>query len=123
MIVGLGIDVCSVERVRRSLRRFGPRFMRRILTAEEFAYCVAWRDPAEPFAARFAAKEAALKALGVPRGLKWQQMQVLRSERGAPSLHLSGAAAEAAEAMGVHRALLSLTHDAGVAAAVVVLEG
>ncbi len=121
MIVGLGIDVCSVARVRRSLRRFGPRFMRRVLTEAEFAYCAAHRDPAEPFAARFAAKEATLKALGVPSGLRWQQMEVVRSERGAPSLHLHEAAAEAAEALGARSAHLSLTHDAGVAAAVVVL--
>ncbi len=122
MIVGVGLDVCSVPRVRRSLRRFGPRFLRRVLTEAEEAYCLSHRDPAEPFAARFAAKEALLKAMGVPRGLRWQQMEVVRDARGAPSLRLTGAAAEAAERLGVRRSWLSITHDHGLAAAVVVLE-
>ncbi len=122
MIVGVGLDVCSVPRVRRSLRRFGPRFLRRVLTEAEEAYCLAHRDPAEPFAARFAAKEALLKAMGVPPGLRWQQMEVVRDGRGAPSLRLTGGAAAAAERLGVRRSWLSITHDHGLAAAVVVLE-
>jgi holo-[acyl-carrier protein] synthase len=125
VIVGLGMDVVEIARIRRVLE--GPparaeRFLARCFTARERAFCDAARDRAARYAARFAAKEAASKALGAPRGVGWHDVEVVRGE-GAPSLVLSGAAGRAAREAGVARALLTLTHDAGVAAATVVLEG
>ncbi|HEX9307048.1 MAG TPA: holo-ACP synthase [Anaeromyxobacter sp.] len=125
MIVGLGIDVVEIARIRRILD--GPpalaeRFLARCFTAAEQSYCDAVVDRATRYAARFAAKEAASKALGAPPGIGWHDVEVLRGE-GAPSVALRGAAAGAQARLGATRALLSLTHDAGIAAAVVVLEG
>jgi holo-[acyl-carrier protein] synthase len=122
MIVGLGLDVCDVARIRRSLERHGPRFMDRVLTAEERAYCEKRRDPAVPFAGRFAAKEAAIKALGAPAGLRWHDMVIAPAEGGPPGLMLQGVGADMAKRMGVVRTHLTITHDGGVAAAVVILE-
>lgn len=122
MIVGLGIDVCEIARLRRAMARHGPRFIARVLTVEERAYCEKHRDPATPFAGRFAVKEAAVKALGNPKGLGWHDMEVIRSEDGAPSLVLHGLGAETAAKLGVTRKHVSITHDGGVAAAVVILE-
>jgi holo-[acyl-carrier protein] synthase len=125
VIVGLGMDVVEVARIRRILD--GPparaeRFLARCFTERERAFCAAARDGAVRLAARFAAKEAAAKALGAPPGMGWQDVEVLRGG-GAPALELRGAAAEAARALGVRRAHLTITHDAGIAAATVVLEG
>lgn len=125
MIVGLGMDVVEIARILRILE--GPpgraeRFLARCFTPAERAFCDAVRDRAARYAARFAAKEAAAKALGVPPGLAWHDVEVRRAG-GAPSLELRGGAREAAARLGARRALLTLTHDAGVAAATVVLEG
>jgi holo-[acyl-carrier protein] synthase len=127
VILGLGIDAVDVERMRRNVggARPGPRaerFLERCFTPAERAYCDARRDRASHYAARFAAKEAAMKALGAPAGIRFQDVEV-RREGGAPRLELSGAAARAAAALGVSRVHLSLTHDGGVAVAGVVLEG
>ncbi|HEY3497052.1 MAG TPA: holo-ACP synthase [Polyangiaceae bacterium] len=123
MIVGLGIDVASVERVRRVLERFGDRFSARILTrGEQSDLAPRTADRAEAFAGRFAAKEAAVKALGGPRDVSFHDLEVRRAPSGAPELLLHGAAAEHGKRLGVARALVSITHDAGIAAAVVVLE-
>lgn len=123
MIVGLGIDVASVERIARSLERFGERFWERILTAEERADLADRRaDRAAALAGRFAAKEALSKALGAPRDVWWQDVVVRRARGGRPQLELRGPATVRAKELGVARMHLSLTHDAGVAAAVVVLE-
>lgn len=125
MIVGLGMDVVEIARIRRVLEGPAPRaerFVARCFTARERAFCDAVRDRAARYAARFAAKEAASKALGVPPGVGWHDVEVVR-EGGAPSLELRGAAAEAARRVGVARAHLTLTHDGGIAAAAVVLEG
>lgn len=122
MIVGLGLDVCEIARVRRSLERHGPRFMDKVLTPDERAYCERRRDPAVPFAGRFAAKEAAIKALGAPEGLRWHDMIIVPAEGCPPSLMLRGAGADAAARLGVARTHLTITHDGGVAAAVVILE-
>jgi holo-[acyl-carrier protein] synthase len=123
MVVGLGIDIASVGRVARSLDRFGERFVTRILTVGERSDLAArtW-DRAAAVAGRFAAKEAAAKALGGPRDVWWHDVEVRRGERGQPVLTLLGPAAERAKRLGVSRTLLSITHDAGVAAAVVLLE-
>ncbi len=125
MIVGLGMDVVDVARIQRILdgpRDRAERFLARCFTAAERAYCDAGRDRATRYAARFAAKEAASKALGAPAGIGWHDVEVRRGT-GAPAIELRGAAREAAARLGAGRALLSLTHDGGVAAATVVLEG
>jgi holo-[acyl-carrier protein] synthase len=124
VIVGLGIDVVEVARIQRILE--GPparaeRFLARCFTDGERAFCDRARDRAARLAARFAAKEAASKALGVPAGVGWHDVEVLRGT-GSPALALRGAAEAAARARGVARVHLTLTHDAGIAAAAVVLE-
>jgi holo-[acyl-carrier protein] synthase len=123
MVVGLGIDVASVERIRRALERFGEKLSERVLTSNERSdLAPRTGDRAQAFAGRFAAKEAAVKALGGPRDVGWHDLEVRKAASGAPELRLHGAAAEHGRRLGVGRALLSITHDAGVAAAVVVLE-
>jgi holo-[acyl-carrier protein] synthase len=125
MVLGLGTDLIETRRVQESVDRFGARFLERIFTAGEIAYCSRKRNAAESFAARFAAKEAGAKALGtgISRGVSWKEFEVRREASGRPSLHLSGRAAELAEAMGVKRFQLSLTHSRDLAMAVVVAEG
>jgi len=125
VIVGLGMDVVEIARIGRILE--GPaeraqRFLARCFTPAERRTCEGSHDRAARFAARFAAKEAAAKALGAPPGLRWLDIEVVRPA-GAPSIVLTGTGADAAARLGVARAFLTLTHDAGVAAATVVLEG
>jgi holo-[acyl-carrier protein] synthase len=110
--------------MQESIDRFGERFLQRIFTASEIAYCTRKKNAAESFAARFAAKEAGAKALGtgISRGVSWKEFEVRREVSGRPTLHLSGRAAELAEAMGVRRIQLSLTHSRELAMAVVVAE-
>jgi holo-[acyl-carrier protein] synthase len=124
MILGIGIDVASIPRMESALERYGDRFWERILTARERAdLAVRTGDRGAALAGRFAAKEAAAKALGAPRDVWWHDLEVRRGERGAPGLFLLGAAVAHGARLGVRRCHLSITHDAGVAAAVVVLEG
>ncbi len=123
MIAGLGMDVVSVSRIAGQLASpTAVRFLERVYTARERAYCDA-RPAARAvhYAARWAAKEAASKALGVPSGIRFLDVEVSR-EQGAPSLLLSGAAAAAAARRGVQAVHLTLTHDGDVAAATVILE-
>lgn len=122
MIVGLGIDVASVDRMAKSLDRFGERFWERILTPHERADLAKRQDRAIALAGRFAAKEAASKALGGPKDVWWQDVEVRKDDRGAPSLCFYRKALPYVERLGNPRALISITHDAGVAAAVVILE-
>lgn len=124
MILGIGTDLIEIERVQQSLDRFGKRFMQKVFTKGEIAYCQRKKHAAESFAARFAAKEAAAKALGtgISRGISWQEIEVRREPGERPTLHLSGRAAERAEAMGVNHLHLSLTHSRDVAMAVVIAE-
>jgi holo-[acyl-carrier protein] synthase len=122
VIVGVGIDIASVERFELSLARFGERFWQRILTPQEQAQLSARRDRACALAGRFAAKEAATKALGGPPEVSWHHIEVLRGPGGKPELHWHGPALEIANRLGLARCHLSISHDAGVAAAVVVLE-
>jgi holo-[acyl-carrier protein] synthase len=125
MIVGFGMDVVEIGRIAR-LAAGDPgraeRFLARCFTPGERSYCDARQDRAGRYAARFAAKEAAVKALGAPPGVGWTDIEVERGE-GAPALRLHGAARSAADRLGVVRIHLTLTHDAGVAAAAVILEG
>lgn len=126
MILGLGIDVVEIARIRRILD--GPperagRFLDRCFTSGERAYCQGARDGAARYGARFAAKEAASKALGAPAGVRWTDVEVVKEGGGAPSLVLHGVAAARARELAVARVHVSLTHDGGIAAAVVALEG
>jgi holo-[acyl-carrier protein] synthase len=122
MIVGLGMDVVEVARIARQLDApSADRFLARCFTERERGYCDRHRDRANRYAARFAAKEAASKALGVPQGIRFTDVEVVKEE-GAPALALAGVAAEAARARGVSRIHLTLTHDGGIAAAAVILE-
>lgn len=122
MLVGLGIDVAAINRVERALERFGDRFARRILTALELQQLARRADRGCFIAGRFAAKEAAFKALGGPRDVWWHDIEVHTGPNGAPALELHGAAVIHSERHGVSRVWVSISHDAGVAAAVVVLE-
>lgn len=123
MIVGLGIDVASIARIERAIERFGPKFLGRLLTPEErmVADQKQW-DRATFVAGRLAAKEASSKALGVPPGIGWHDVAVTRDANGAPRLCFTGKAEQRAMERGVTKTHLSITHDAGVAAAVVILE-
>jgi holo-[acyl-carrier protein] synthase len=125
MVVGVGTDLIEIARIEQSIRRFGERFLRRVYTQREIAYCQRKKNAAESFAARFAAKEAGAKALGtgISRGVNWLELEVAREMSGKPRLELSGRAAEMAKALGVTRTSLSLTHSRDVALAVVVMEG
>ncbi|HZZ82966.1 MAG TPA: holo-ACP synthase [Anaeromyxobacteraceae bacterium] len=126
MILGLGIDLVEIARIERLLRERperAERFLARCFTEGERSYCEArGSGRAASYAARFAAKEAVMKALGAPPGVRFTDIEVARGV-GRPEVALGGAAARAAEAQGVRRAHLTLTHDAGTAAAAVVLEG
>jgi holo-[acyl-carrier protein] synthase len=124
MVLGLGTDLIETQRMQDSIDRFGDRFLDRVFTAGEIAYCRRKKNSAESFAARFAAKEAGAKALGtgISHGVSWRELEVRREMSGKPTLHLSGRAAELAAAMGVRRLQLSLTHSRDLAMAVVVAE-
>ena len=123
-MIGLGTDLIEIERIERSVERFGERFLERVFTPGEIAYCYAKKASAESLAARFAAKEAGAKALGtgISRGVSWKEFEVRRQPGQRPELHLSGRAAEIAAALGVRRVSLSLTHSRAMSMAVVVAE-
>jgi holo-[acyl-carrier protein] synthase len=123
MILGIGMDLCEVGRIRRLLEKDGERFVRRIFSKGESAYCDARRRPATHYAARFAAKEAFMKAVGSGWRLGWWQLEVVRGASGKPELSVSGRAAEILSGRGVRRIHLTLTHTEETAAAAVVLEG
>ncbi|RYZ01019.1 MAG: holo-[acyl-carrier-protein] synthase, partial [Comamonadaceae bacterium] len=120
-LLGLGIDLVHVPRIEESLRDFGDAFASRLFTPAEIAYVRASTvDQAQRFAARFAAKEATIKALSLSdAGVNWRDMEVVRAEDGSTTLALRGVALEKANAMGVGRSLVCLSHDGEYAAAVV----
>ncbi len=122
MIVGVGVDMIEVERIAQALRnpRTGQRFCQRVFTGREIAYCQRRRRSAESFAARFAAKEATIKALG--RALPWRDIEVVREPGGPPQLVLYGRARQRAAELGVVQLHLSLTHTAAWALAWVIAE-
>jgi len=124
MIVGIGVDIISVERMRGIVQRQGDRFLQRVFTEEEIRYCRRCAHPAQRFAARFAAKEAVLKALGVGwhNGTSFRDVQVSRTELGAPSVELAGRSLEISRGLRVSRILLSLSHDESYAVAQAVAE-
>jgi holo-[acyl-carrier protein] synthase len=123
-VLGIGIDATDIPRIAEMFARYGDRFLRRVFTDGEIAYCTRHRDPTPHLAARFAAKEAAMKALGTGHacGVLWHDVEVVR-ESGPPQLVLHGGAAEYARNLHVVRSLLTLTHAETVAIAQVVLVG
>lgn len=122
---GIGVDVVQVSRIAESLERFGDRMRRRLFTEAERAYCERHQDPLPHFAARFAAKEAASKALGtgMSGGVGWTQIEVLQPGGRQPALALTGVALERFQALGCTASHLTLAHDGGLAVACVVIEG
>ena len=125
MILGVGIDIVQSDRIRQAIDRYGCRFTDRVFTPGEQEYCTSKHDPFESFAVRFAAKEAAFKALG--RG--WDEcggftsVEVVSDDRKRPGLVLHGRAKHYAAGLGADRVFVSLTHHAGISAAVVLFEG
>ena len=124
MIVGIGTDLAEVDRIQASVERYGARFVERIYTPAEIAYVESKANRFERYAARFAAKEAGMKAIGTGwrRGVRWQDFEVANLRSGKPTLALHGVAAHVAEQLGVRSIALSLTHTAAMAMAVVILE-
>jgi holo-[acyl-carrier protein] synthase len=124
MIVGTGIDIAEVPRIRQSIDRFGDRFLQRIYTAGEMRYCDSKANRVERYAARFAAKEAAMKALGTgwSHGVRWRDCEVVRMPGGRPTIIFHGKAGEIAARLGVKNAALSLSHTVEQAIAQVILE-
>jgi holo-[acyl-carrier protein] synthase len=124
MIVGTGVDLTEVARIKAAVERFGERFLARVFTAEEIRYCTSKLNSAERLAARFAAKEAGMKAAGtgLRHGVTWHDVEVVRQPGGRPALRLSGKLAEFASRLGATQAHLSLSHTAEYAIAFVILE-
>jgi holo-[acyl-carrier protein] synthase len=123
-IIGIGVDVVQVRRLAESLERFGERMERRLFTEAELAYCRSFQDPLPHLAARFAAKEAASKALGtgMSQGVGWKDFEVVQPGGRQPKLEFHDRGREVFAALGGSAAHLSLTHDGGLAVATVVLE-
>lgn len=124
LIVGLGVDIAEVGRMKTAIERHGETFLRRVYTAREQEYCERFKNKYERYAGRFAAKEAAMKALGTgwSRGVRWVDVEVVREKGGRPTMKLAGEAAKVAERMGVKNIALSITHTAEQAFAQVIFE-
>ncbi|MBZ5504931.1 MAG: holo-ACP synthase [Acidobacteriia bacterium] len=124
MIVGTGVDIAEVDRIEAALKRFGDRFLKRVFTPDEVRYCLGKPNTTERLAARFAAKEAGMKAIGtgLRHGITWHDVEVVRLPGKRPILKFSGKAAEFANRMGCKRTHLSLSHTADQAIAHVILE-
>lgn len=126
MIVGTGIDICEVARIRKAIEApHGPRLLERVFTEREIAYAERRANRYERYAARFAAKEAGMKALGTGwrKGLSWRDLEVVNLRSGRPTLQLHGRAEELAAGLRVTNVALSLTHTADQGMAMVILEG
>ncbi|MCX7983041.1 MAG: holo-ACP synthase [Syntrophales bacterium] len=123
MITGTGIDLVEIERVRKILERRGDKFVEKVFTDREKEYCEKQKEPAPHYAARFAAKESCLKALGLGMGaVSWKELEVVTTSSGQPELCLSGRAREILREKGVGRLLLSLSHSSREAIAIVIAE-
>jgi len=124
MIVGTGIDIAEVPRIAESIKRFGERFLHRVFTEGEIRYCDSKANRVERYAARFAAKEAAMKALGTgwSHGVRWRDIEVARQPGGRPTIKFHGKAAECAARLSTKNIALSLSHTAEQAIAQVILE-
>ena len=125
MIIGLGVDIAEVERVKAAIERHGEAFLRRIYTPGEQAYCEKYRNKYERYAGRFAVKEAAMKALGTGwrKGIRWVDIEVERQKGGKPVLVLHGVAQARAAEMGVKNMAMSITLTEEQAFAQVIFEG
>jgi len=125
VIVGLGIDIAEIDRIEAAIQRHGKPFLQRVFTLAEIAYCERHRNRYERFAGRFAAKEAAMKALGTGwrRGIRWVDIEVVRQPSGKPTLELRGKAREFADRLEVKHIALSITHSGNTALAQVIFEG
>ena len=124
MILGTGVDIAEVPRIRASIERFGERFLHRIFTEGEIRYCEAKAGRFESYAARFAAKEAGMKALGTGwnQGVRWRDIEVVRPKGQRPTIQFHGQAATIATRLGTKNIALSLTHTSDQALAHVILE-
>ena len=125
MIVGMGVDIAEVGRIQGAIERHGETFLRRIYTEREREYCERFKNKYERYAGRFAAKEAAMKALGTGwrRGVRWVDLEVVRETSGRPTLAIMGEAAKIAQQIGVKSVALSITHTESQALAQVIFEG
>jgi holo-[acyl-carrier protein] synthase len=125
LIVGLGVDIAEVGRIKAAIERHGEVFLRRVYTAREREYCERFKNKFERYAGRFAAKEAAMKALGTgwARGVRWVDVEVVRQKGGRPTMALAGEAGKVAERLGVKNIVLSITHTGTQALAQVIFEG
>lgn len=124
MIVGLGLDIAEIDRIEAAITRHGAPFLERLFTPREVQYCERFKNRYERYAGRFAAKEAAMKALGTgwSRGVRWRDIEVVRGESGKPTLKLEGAADEIARSMGVKNIVMTITHSGNLALAQVIFE-
>ena len=125
MIVGLGVDITEIDRIAQAVARHGQPFLDRVFTPGEIAYCEKHKKKFERYAARFAAKEATMKALGTGwrNGVRWVDLEVAREPSGKPTLKLHGRARELADQLGVKHISVSLTHSGNTALAQVIFEG
>lgn len=124
VIVGLGLDIAEIDRITAALTRHGAAILERLYTPTEVAYCESHKNKFERYAARFAAKEAAMKALGTgwTRGVRWRDIEVANAPGGKPTLRLQGVAREFAEKLGVKNISLTITHSGNLALAQVIFE-
>jgi len=124
MIVGLGLDIAEVNRIEEAIARHGAAFLERLFTPAEMEYCERFKNRYERYAARFAAKEAAMKALGTgwSRGVRWRDIEVAREAGGKPTLRLAGEARAIADRLGVRHIAMTITHSGNLALAQVIFE-
>ena len=124
MIVGLGLDIAEVNRIEEAIARHGAAFLERLFTPAEMEYCERFKNRYERYAARFAAKEAAMKALGTgwSRGVRWRDIEVAREAGGKPTLRLAGEARAIADRLGVRHIVMTITHSGNLALAQVIFE-
>jgi holo-[acyl-carrier protein] synthase len=124
LIIGLGVDIAEVPRIKAAIERRGQPFLRRVFTPHEIEYCERFKNRFERYAGRFAAKEATMKALGTGwrGGIRWVDLEVVRQQSGRPTIALAGEAAKIAAALGVRRISVSITHTASQALAQVIFE-
>lgn len=125
MIIGTGIDIVAVKRIKETEARWGERFLKRVFTEGELAYSFRHKFPHIHLAARFASKEAMMKALGtgLSGGIRWKDIEVINKESGKPEMVLHGKAREMADSMGIRGIQMSIAHDEGFAIAQVVVDG
>ena len=124
MIVGLGLDIAEIDRIEAAITRHGTPFLERLFTPDEVAYCERYKNRYERYAARFAVKEAAMKALGTGwrHGIRWRDFEVTREPGGKPGLRLEGVAREFADRLGVKQITVTITHSGNLALAQVIFE-